>query len=136
MLFIRTSSHTCGRWYLPMFLFRDGLLTLMNIDSFISLERFCSSLLYYTKVVDVGSVTSGVTVVIDRGGCFKVFFKPISKCSCCLTYILFITFQPVTFKSKDHMTNKSSIIYRFKCDWLECGKDYIGETARTFGPYL
>ena len=35
MLFIRTSSHTCGRWYLPMFLFRDGLLTLMNIDSFI-----------------------------------------------------------------------------------------------------
>ena len=36
MLFIRTSSHTCGRWYLPMFLFRDGLLTLMNIDSFIS----------------------------------------------------------------------------------------------------
>ena len=44
MLFIRTSSHTCGRWYLPMFLFRDGLLTVMNIDSFISLERFCSSL--------------------------------------------------------------------------------------------
>ena len=24
MLFIRTSSHTCGRWYVPMFLFRDG----------------------------------------------------------------------------------------------------------------
>ena len=24
----RTSSHTRGRWYLPMFLFRDGLLTL------------------------------------------------------------------------------------------------------------
>ena len=44
MLFIRTSSHTCGRWYLPMFLFRDELLTLMNIDSFISPERFCSSL--------------------------------------------------------------------------------------------
>ena len=44
MLFIGTSSHTCGRWYLPMFLFKDGLLTLMNIDSFISLERFFSSL--------------------------------------------------------------------------------------------
>ena len=44
MLLIRTSSHTCGRWYLPMFLLRDGLLTLMNIDSFISLERLCSSL--------------------------------------------------------------------------------------------
>ena len=25
----RTSSHMCGRWYLPMFLLRDGLLTLM-----------------------------------------------------------------------------------------------------------
>ena len=44
MLLIRTSSHTYGRWYLPIFLFRDGLLTLMNIDSFINLERFCSSL--------------------------------------------------------------------------------------------
>ena len=44
MLLIRTSSHTCGRWYLPMFLLRDGLLTLINIDSLINLERFCSSL--------------------------------------------------------------------------------------------
>ena len=44
LLLIRTSSHIWGRWYLPMFLFRDGLLTLMNIDSLISLERFCSSL--------------------------------------------------------------------------------------------
>ena len=25
----RTSSHICGRWYLPTFLFRDGLLTLI-----------------------------------------------------------------------------------------------------------
>ena len=25
----RTSSHICGRWYLPMFLLRDGLLTFM-----------------------------------------------------------------------------------------------------------
>ena len=40
----RTSCHTLGRWYLPMFLFRDGLLTLMYIDSFINLERLCSSL--------------------------------------------------------------------------------------------
>ena len=44
LLLIRTSSHIWGRWYLPMFLFRDGLLTLINIDSIISLERFCSSL--------------------------------------------------------------------------------------------
>ena len=36
MLF-RTSSHTCGRWYLPIFLLRDGLFTLMYIASLISL---------------------------------------------------------------------------------------------------
>ena len=36
-------------------------------------------------------------------------------------------------KDKDHMTNKSGIIYRFKCDRLECDEEYIGETARTFG---
>ena len=36
-------------------------------------------------------------------------------------------------KGKDHMTNKSGIIYRFRCDRLECDEEYIGETARTFG---
>ena len=36
-------------------------------------------------------------------------------------------------KDKDHITKKSGIIYRFKCDMLECDEEYIGETARTFG---
>ena len=40
----RTSSHMWGRWYLPMFLFRDGLLTLMYGASFMALIRFWSSL--------------------------------------------------------------------------------------------
>ena len=40
----RTSFHMWGRWYLPIFLFMDGLLTHMYIDSFISLMRFWSSL--------------------------------------------------------------------------------------------
>ena len=40
----RTSSHTCGRWYLPTFLFRDGSLTLMYIASLIALIWFKSSL--------------------------------------------------------------------------------------------
>ena len=39
-------------------------------------------------------------------------------------------------KDKDHMTNKSGIIYRFKCERLECDEKYIGETARTFGERL
>ena len=40
----RTSSHKCGRWYLPTFLFRDGSLTLMYIASLIALIWFKSSL--------------------------------------------------------------------------------------------
>ena len=40
----RTSSQICGRWYLPTFLFRDGLFTLMCRASFMSLVRFWSSL--------------------------------------------------------------------------------------------
>ena len=28
-MFSRTSSHMCGRWNLPTFLFKDGLLALM-----------------------------------------------------------------------------------------------------------
>ena len=53
LLLTRTSSHMWGRWYLPMFLFRDGLLTLINIDSLISLERFCSSLPTILKLLSV-----------------------------------------------------------------------------------
>ena len=40
----KTPSHICGRWYLPIFLFRDGLLTLMYRASFMVLMRFWSSL--------------------------------------------------------------------------------------------
>ena len=40
----RISSHIWGRWYLPMFLFRDGLFTLMYNASLIHLQRFWSSL--------------------------------------------------------------------------------------------
>ena len=36
----RTSSQTCGRWYFPTFLFREGSLTLMYRASFIVLIRF------------------------------------------------------------------------------------------------
>ena len=36
-------------------------------------------------------------------------------------------------KDKEHITKKSGIIYRYKCDRLECNEEYIGESARTFG---
>ena len=39
----RTSSHICGRWYLPTFLLRDGSLALIYMASFMALLRFWSS---------------------------------------------------------------------------------------------
>ena len=35
-------------------------------------------------------------------------------------------------KDKDHITRKSVIIYRFKCNWVECDDEHIGESSRTF----
>ena len=49
----RTSSHTCGRWYLPIFLLRDGSLTLMYRVSLIVLIRFWSSLPTMLKLLMV-----------------------------------------------------------------------------------
>ena len=34
---------------------------------------------------------------------------------------------------KDHITMKSGIIYRFKCNRVDCDDEYIGESSRTFG---
>ena len=45
-----TSSHIWGRWYLPIFLLRDGLLTLMYRASLMVLMRFWSSLLTMLKL--------------------------------------------------------------------------------------
>ena len=47
----KTSSHMCGRWYLPIFLLRDGSLTLMNRASLIALVRFWSSLPIMLKLL-------------------------------------------------------------------------------------
>ena len=51
----RTSSQIHGRWYLPMFLLRDGLLALINKASFMVLKRFWSSL---PNMVKLSIVTS------------------------------------------------------------------------------
>ena len=36
-------------------------------------------------------------------------------------------------KDKDLITQKSGLIYRYRCDRVECDDEYIGESARTFG---
>ena len=39
----------------------------------------------------------------------------------------------VSPKDKDSITKKSSVIYWFKCDKIDCEEEYIGESSRTFG---
>ena len=39
----------------------------------------------------------------------------------------------MTPKDKDHISKKSGIIYRFKCNRVECDDEYIRESSRTFG---
>ena len=36
-------------------------------------------------------------------------------------------------KDQDPMLKKSGVIYRYKCDRVECDEEYIGEISRTFG---
>ena len=36
-------------------------------------------------------------------------------------------------KDRDPIQKKSGVIYRYKCDRVECDEEYIGESSRTFG---
>ena len=36
-------------------------------------------------------------------------------------------------KDQDSMQKRSGVIYRYKCDRVECDDEYIGESSRTFG---
>ena len=36
-------------------------------------------------------------------------------------------------KDKDPMQKKSGVIYRYKCERVECDEEYIGESSTTFG---
>ena len=39
----------------------------------------------------------------------------------------------VSPKDKDTITKKSSVLYWFNCDRIDCEEEYIGEPSRTFG---
>ena len=90
----RTSSHMCGRWYLPTFLFRGGLLTLMYRAPFIALFRLFSSL---PTMLNTYIMTSDGMVVKYGGGGLLMFFKPFTKSSWELSNIFLITVHPTTF---------------------------------------
>ena len=40
---------------------------------------------------------------------------------------------PDGFQRQDPISKKSKIIYRYKCDNVECDEEYIRESSRTFG---
>ena len=46
-----------------------------------------------------------------------------------------VTIKNLMMAPKDQgpMLKKSGVIYRYKCDRVECDEDYIGESSRTFG---
>ena len=87
-----------------MFLFRDGLFTLVYNVSLIHLQRFWSSLPTMPKVIYGNIVTSGVTMVIDGVGCLEMFFEPLSKSSRGFTSVFLITLHPVTLVSVNDST--------------------------------
>ena len=100
----RTSSQTCGRWYLPTFLLRDGSLTLMYRASFIVLIWFQVLPPNNFEIIDGNTVTTDVTMVIYGRGGFQVFLEPFSKSSRGLSNIFFITVHPVTMITVDDST--------------------------------
>ena len=60
-----SSSHMCGSWYLPMFLFRDGSLTLINIASLMALAIIWFSLPTMLKLSIDTFLTSDVLTVME-----------------------------------------------------------------------
>ena len=87
-----------------MFLFRDGLLTLINNASFIALLRFWSSLPTILKLSMVILLTSGVKMVKYWEVCLLMFHGPLSKNPRGLSNIFLITIHPITFISIDDPT--------------------------------
>ena len=101
----RTSFHMCGRWYLPIVLLRDGVLTLLTlIDLFYPSVEVLVFPPHYVEIFYGEMVTSGVKMVIYRGGCLEVFFEPVSKCSWGLSNVFLTAFHPVTLVSIDDST--------------------------------
>ena len=93
----RNSSQMCGRWYLPIFLFRDGSLILIYRASFDGSHEVLVLSPHYFKIFYADVMTSGVMMVKYGGWGLLVFFEPLSKISGGFPYIFLITLHPVTF---------------------------------------
>ena len=100
----RTSSHICGRWYLPTFLFRDGPTQQNNTP------RPHITVPYYRGLSEsIKQRCKNYRVqVYFRGG----------------TMIKNLLMAP---KDLDPMLKKSGVIYSYKCGRVECNEEYIGD---------
>ena len=76
----------------------------------------------YITVAYMKGLSESIKNICKRYG-IQVYFKSGNT----------IKDQLMVPKDKEHITKKSGIIYRFKCDRLECNEEYIEESARTFG---
>ena len=99
-----TSSQICGSWYLLIFLFRDGLLTLIRIGSLIDPTILWSFLPTMLKL----SMERSWPVVLQWSwmgeGTLHVFSEPFCKSSAWFPYVLFFTVHPTTLVSVNHPT--------------------------------
>ena len=100
----RTSSQTCGKWYFPTFLFRDGSLTLTYRASFIVLIRFKSSLPTMLKLLMVTLWPVMLLWSYMGEGGFQMFLEPFSKSSWGLSNVFLIAIYPVTLVFVDDST--------------------------------
>ena len=65
-MLIRTLSHIWGKLNLPTLLFKVGLLTLINMDSLIYLDKWCPSLPpYYFEVIVIDRVADLIVVMMN-----------------------------------------------------------------------
>ena len=88
------SSHICGSWYLSIFLFRDGSLTLISMASLMVLVMLWSSL---ATMLKFSSDTSWP--VVFKWSCigdddFMCSLNLFSNCSAWLPYVLIFTVLP------------------------------------------
>ena len=77
----RTSSQIWGRCYLPIFLLRGGLLTLIYNAFFCCSTEGLVLPPNYIEIINSDLVTTDVAMVKDWGGCLLMFSEPLCKSS-------------------------------------------------------
>ena len=87
----RTPSHIWGRWYLPMFLFRDGLLTLLFIAPFSASWGFG----HLSPVYWIFSSVVILPVVLKWSYIEEGAFRCSLSLSWRLCYVFLMPFHPV-----------------------------------------